>query len=480
MTSDNTNADPSMRAGRLLAALGRELRQPFSALVTEIHRLDEQHDGDDSVAELVELVYKANDVVEPLTALAAFEMSTETGRPCDVDVTSVVRRVGAAHRIRLAVRGELGTSFEDARRLEEGLSLFSRIVYGASKVPTDVQAVREVHAASDRIVLSSRCPRHDDALGDVRLELGRRVASALGGTLETGGETLRLELPVRVAEAVGLAGRPLVLAFRREAHDEALAVDASEAAPIVLVVDEEPAARDYVTRVLELEGYQVTAVADLGAARKAAEACRPDVILVDPLELGRQNGDDLGGIKDAAGLRPIPFVFVGNPDARQALGPVDASDVVSKPIDPAELLRAVRRQTGGRSSPLLLIRPGEDAARWERYLEQEVLRVVTANDAAEARRLIDTMTPSAVVLDVEGVPGSVSLLKQIREEPRTRDVPVLAVSGRMSKKDRLHLESLVNARMRRSALGRTALRSALRDLLGGARLEGTTDGRGDR
>jgi CheY-like chemotaxis protein len=63
------------------------------------------------------------------------------------------------------------------------------------------------------------------------------------------------------------------------------------------------------------------------------------------------------------------------------------------------------------------------------YLEGLAVRVVRAHDAAEGLAAVRQLTPAAVVLDIR-LPGmdGWEVLRQIRAEQTTRDLPVVVVS----------------------------------------------------
>lgn len=66
---------------------------------------------------------------------------------------------------------------------------------------------------------------------------------------------------------------------------------------------------------------------------------------------------------------------------------------------------------------------------YERYLRNAGFQVVPARTVEEARRALDRFTPAAVVLDVvlEGE-STWKFLRELKESPKTRDVPVMVVT----------------------------------------------------
>jgi two-component system response regulator MtrA len=84
----------------------------------------------------------------------------------------------------------------------------------------------------------------------------------------------------------------------------------------VLVVEDDPAARNLLVAILEDDGYKVCAVADGAAALEAAATFRPDLALLD----GGLPGID--GSEVARRLRQVgdlPIIFVTGADSADSI-----------------------------------------------------------------------------------------------------------------------------------------------------------------
>ncbi len=350
-------------SGELLVLVGRQIESPLEALLAEVHAFDQEHEEDDRAAELVELSHVLESVLEPLTALAAYERAAQPSLPRGVALTEILEKIAKKPRLagalRLSIRGELGTSFEDPKRLEQGLALFMQLVSGMSSGNARLEVRREVHASTDQVVLVAR-PKGDGARStDVQIALVQRLAELMHGVLELETEnselTLRLSLavchPPEASEEKVAVAAP-VLAFPRpdSAATEEAETAPKEPRPLVLVADREPSARDYMSRLLVLEGYEVVTASTLEEAYERALAMRPDVITLDHMQLRLDEVDWFQRFKDDPAVACIPIVLIGNPDFEESVGPLRASELVNKPLEPDELVRAVERQTRARFS----------------------------------------------------------------------------------------------------------------------------------
>lgn len=98
--------------------------------------------------------------------------------------------------------------------------------------------------------------------------------------------------------------------------------------------------------------------------------------------------------------------------------------------------------------------------------------MVTASNIPEAERLLDTVTPKTLIVDVRHLDGALELLEGLRAGGDGDRVPVVAVHGRLSKKARLRVDAVADTRLTFSELNQRSLRAALRELHDGERRTG--------
>jgi DNA-binding NtrC family response regulator len=112
-------------------------------------------------------------------------------------------------------------------------------------------------------------------------------------------------------------------------------------APVVLVVDDEPAMRLLCRVNLELDGFRVVEAATLAGARAVLELEPVGLVLLD-LHVGLERGETL--LDEIRGREPrIPVVVVtGSADVDSGELRVDADAVLAKPFTVEELTRAVQ------------------------------------------------------------------------------------------------------------------------------------------
>jgi DNA-binding response OmpR family regulator len=120
----------------------------------------------------------------------------------------------------------------------------------------------------------------------------------------------------------------------------------ARAAPLVLVVDDEPEIRRLVERTLSAKGYEVALAEDGAAALEEAERLVPDLVLLDAM-LPRVHGfEACRRIKASPRTRAVPVIMMTAiyrgwrfaQDARDSYG---AHDYVEKPFRLDDLLRRI-------------------------------------------------------------------------------------------------------------------------------------------
>lgn len=111
----------------------------------------------------------------------------------------------------------------------------------------------------------------------------------------------------------------------------------------VLVVEDEPGARDLLTVLLETDGYQVTAVDDGHGALAVAATFRPHLALLDSGLPGMDGQTLARRLKERSEVAVIFVSGADSPESRRGGLRAGTDDYVTKPFDPEELSLRVRR-----------------------------------------------------------------------------------------------------------------------------------------
>ncbi len=108
------------------------------------------------------------------------------------------------------------------------------------------------------------------------------------------------------------------------------------------MVDDEPRVREIVVAYLERDGYRVTDVASVEAARAQLDGVDPDLVILDVM-LPAESGLDLLADLRHNGDTPVILLTSRSEETDRVLGlELGADDYVTKPFSPRELVARVR------------------------------------------------------------------------------------------------------------------------------------------
>jgi DNA-binding response OmpR family regulator len=131
----------------------------------------------------------------------------------------------------------------------------------------------------------------------------------------------------------------------------------------VLVVDDEPMLRNLLSRLLQVEGYEVLVAEDGQSALDVVAREKPDLVLLDVMMPARNGLDVLGDLRRTSQV-PVILVSALVEEADRVVGlKMGADDYVTKPFSAAELsarVESVLRRAEMRSSPAASLRLAYD------------------------------------------------------------------------------------------------------------------------
>jgi signal transduction histidine kinase/DNA-binding response OmpR family regulator len=294
------------------------------------------------------------------------------------------------------------------------------------------------------------------------LALTRRFAALHGGEVnvhsEVGkGSVFTLRLPIQAAAPVA-APAPAAAKTQDMTH------------PLVLVIEDDPAAAELLCRQLEGAGFR-TQVARTGTAALAmARELRPAAITLDILLPELDGWEVMARLKREAATSNIPVVIVSvvdNPELGMALG---ALDYFVKPIDGKELVTRLSRFQFERSNGTTVLVVDDDASNrlWlTTVLEPAGFAVINAAGGREAIQLAKLRRPDLVLLDLmmPDVNGF-AVVEALRADPATRHVPIMILTARnLTAADKRLLNGHVSTILSRGSTAAADLIDHLRQLV---------------
>ena len=499
---------------QFLANMSHELRTPLSAVIGYSEMLEEEmadlghpHLSADlkkieaSARHLLGLI---NDVLD-LSKIEAGRMQV-TAEEFDVagtlrEVASSVESLAAKRRNRLVMdlAPNLGRARTDQMKLRQGLL---NLLANAGKFTEDgTITLRARREAGGLLVLQVQ----DSGIGMTEEQLARlfeRFSQADESTTrQYGGTGLGLALTrafsrmmggdVTVTSVQG-QGSTFTITVPAELPEQAPAVADHAVSlthedtdgPCILVVDDDPAARDLMTRFLMREGFSVRTAANGRLGLDLARQLRPAAVLLDVTMPEMDGWAVLHAIREDPALAATPVVMTTVMN-EQSLGfSLGASDYLMKPIEWEQLKRilAALREPVGDGTVLVVDDDPDARDRLIAMLGRNGLKSETAANGREALTRIDQAVPALILLDLMmPVMDGFTFLSALRARPDGRDIPVVVLTAKdVTAEERLQLGTQAERVLLKGSISLRDLAAELRGALHAGLKHETGDDAGEK
>ena len=461
-------AEASNRAkSAFLANMSHELRTPLSAVIGYSEMLEEQAEdmGEEGMlsdlgkvkSNARHLLGLINDVLD-LSKIEANKMEAfaedfevaDFARDAASTVEALVRRKSNVLVVDLAE--ELGSMRSDAVKLRQCLfNMLSNASKFTEAGHITLRVRREAAGGVDWLTFAVQ----DTGIGMTPDQVGRlfgRFAQADEGTTRKyGGTGLGLALSKAFAqlmsgdisvESIEGTGTTFTLRVPALLPDRGTEVEVDLTGPmlpdltvpagadLVLVVDDEAAQRDLLSRFLKRQGFAVRVASDGRSGLEMARTLKPHVILLDVMMPELDGWTVLKALKDDPSTSKIPVVmvsFVAEAIIGVSLG---AADTMPKPVDWSRLKTVMDQFRDG--GDVLVVDDDVDARhRLRDVLEDTGWTVQEAGNGVEALQHVLHTPPQVILLDLNmPVMDGFAFLHRLRGTPGCSDIPVLVLTAR--------------------------------------------------
>jgi signal transduction histidine kinase/DNA-binding response OmpR family regulator len=454
----------SQHKSQFLANMSHELRTPLNAIIgySEILQEDAVDLGQDNLVADLKKIESAgrhllgliNDILD-LSKIEAGKMDIYLE---DVEIVPLLEEVrsiivpmaeknGNALEYRLA--DNLGSMRTDRTKLKQSLlNLFSN----GSKFTENGRLTLNVQRfETDKPMVSFAVS--DTGIGMTEEQLGRLFQAFnqadASTTKKYGGTGLGLAITRNFCQLLGgnvtVTSKPgegstftIVLPDSPVGPAPAKATDAPplsvevDSAPTVLVVDDDPTARELLSANLKGAGYRLLQAASGDEALSLARSTRPDAITLDVMMPKPDGWDVLSALKADANLRDIPVVIVTMLSDRGIGLSLGAVEVLTKPVERAQLTALIHNLVR-REGPVLVVEDDAGAREMIRQtIEKMSLPVAEADNGVQALDWLgEHPAPAVILLDLM-MPemDGFEVLDALAAHPQWREIPVIVITAK--------------------------------------------------
>jgi two-component system, NtrC family, sensor kinase len=294
------------------------------------------------------------------------------------------------------------------------------------------------------------------------LAITRKLARMMGGDVtvasEPGtGSTFTARLPG--------SGEPQAVPATEPQRDGAR-VPQSEC---ILVIDDDPTARELISHQLEAEGFSVVTAAGGLEGLKCAKELRPRAITLDVTMPDLDGWSVLAALRQDAELAEIPVIMITILDEQRRGIALGAAGYLTKPINRDRLSALVQRfRLPTRETRILLVDDDPDQRERARsWLEGQQWIVQEAANGREALTRLAAARPDLILLDLM-MPemDGFELVAALQQDSNWRDIPVVVITSMdLTAADRRRLNSGIQSIMVKNMFAPNELVERVRRLI---------------
>jgi GAF domain-containing protein/DNA-binding response OmpR family regulator/HAMP domain-containing protein len=465
---------------QFLANMSHELRTPLNAIIGYSEILQEEA-ADAGQNEIVPDLKKIEGAGRHLLGLIndILDLSkVEAGRMEvfleDVELVPLLEEVRAliaplaeknGNVLELKLAEDIGTIHTDRTKLKQSLL---NVLSNGSKFTENGRLTLVAERFADNTGRPMvRFAISDTGIGMTEEQLGRLFQAFSQADASTtkkyGGTGLGLAISRQFCQLLGgditVTSRPgegstftIILPTRSDGPAQIKPADAPRIAAevngvaTVLIVDDDPAARELLTASLKGTGYRLVHASSGTEALALARTMRPDAITLDIMMPKPDGWDVLTALKADADLYDIPVIIVTMAPDRGIGLSLGAVDVLTKPVDRARLTALIHRLVR-RDGPVLVVEDDADTREMMRHTIAKMGLAVA--EAANGRRALGWLgehaPPAMILLDLM-MPemDGFEFLDALSARPEWHEIPIVVVTAKQlsgAERERLLLQA---------------------------------------
>ncbi|HEV2413379.1 MAG TPA: response regulator, partial [Candidatus Dormibacteraeota bacterium] len=266
-------------------------------------------------------------------------------------------------------------------------------------------------------------------------------------------------------------GRGSTFTVRLHARETAAEEDADR--PLILVVEDNPAAAEILGRHLRQGGFRMQVARNGAEALAMAGDLKPVAVTLDILLPGIDGWEVLARLKDDEATRNIPVVVVSVVDKPALARALGAIDYLVKPVDGKALLARLDNfafTPKEKRGPVRVLAVDDEPTNLElieAHLKPAGFEVLRANGGQEGIDMAKSERPDLVLLDLmmPGVNGF-DVVEALRADDATQLIPIMVLTAKLlTESDKRTLNGQVAGVFQRDSVARAELIALLRSIV---------------
>jgi signal transduction histidine kinase/DNA-binding response OmpR family regulator len=286
------------------------------------------------------------------------------------------------------------------------------------------------------------------------LVLSRRLSELLGGAISVEstigmGSCFEFSLPATQAGQTAPSIESLLAVLAPENQPNST----NNALGTVLVIDDDPSAREVITRYLIRHGLHVETASTGAEGLRRARELQPIAITLDVVMRETDGWDVLTTLKADPAVSHIPVIMLTIVDEQRKGFALGVADYLVKPVDRTQLVELLNQYQPASNSGLALphgqILLVEDdpqlRALLARLLSDAGWAVAEADTGPTAIECASTHQLDMIILDLM-LPGmdGIQVIDALRAMPAGQDIPIVVITAKdLTASERNHLNSSV-------------------------------------
>ena len=496
-----------------LANMSHELRTPLNAIIGYSEMMLEEAGANEQQTSDLKKIHQAGKhllaLINDILDLSKIEAGKMTIYLESFAVSAMVREVSAtispivaqnSNRLEVDCPPEVGQMKADLAKVRQCLfNLLTNALKFTKQGTVTLRCARSTEAGRDWITMIVRdtgigmTPKQMAGLFQAFMQADSSTSSKYGGTglglaisrqfcrlmggditveSEQGkGSIFTIRLPAMVVSDVEKSSTSEGGARAESSGERVAVLVKGSSSGRVLVIDDDSAVRELLSRSLAGEGFDVRSAGTGDEGLRVALEWKPDAITLDVLMPGMDGWAVLRQLKSEPGIADVPVIMLSiMGDQNRALGiALGASEFLTKPVDRVRLARLLDRYRHENNELQVLVVEDDAGVRdlLKRTIASEGWPVIEAENGREALERLKDNKPGVILLDLM-MPemDGFEFITELHKNEAWRSIPVVVVTARdLSPDDHQRLAGNVEKILAKASYSREDLLREVRDMV---------------